>query len=177
MHRVEVSFRCFGPLGAFPEFEPFCFWSKGFLCCRKKGLTDLKWSKRVFSLIRFVSFLGKVTASLPFYRMVSRAMLPLALVMAALLSSATALPLVRGGEGSLDQGNAVPVHGAMLATTGHEDQWEVGAASGVERKSPLHLFDEFRSGGAPQELVVSELEVSVFRRTRRRVGAYAHQLI
>jgi len=114
-------------------------------------------------MIEFVSFLVKVTEHSPLYRMMSRAMLPLALVMTALLSSATALPLVRGGEGSLDQGNAVPVHGAMLATAGHEDQWEVGAASGVERKSPLHLFDEIHSGGVPQELVVSGLEVSAFR--------------
>ena len=90
-------------------------------------------------------------------------MLPLALVMAALLSSATALPLVRSSEGSLDQGNAVPVHGAMLATTGHDDQWEVGAAADVERKAPLRLFDEIHSGGAPQELVVSELKVSASR--------------
>jgi len=91
-------------------------------------------------------------------------MLPLALAMVALLSSATALPLVRGGEGSLDQGNAIPVNGAVLATAGDDHQWDLGAEAGVQWKAPLQLFDEIRSGGAPQELVVSELEVSVFRR-------------
>ena len=92
-------------------------------------------------------------------------MLPLALIMAALLSSATALPLVHGGEGSLDQGNAIPVNGAVLATAGHDDQWELGAAAGVQRKAPLHFSEQFHSEVVPQEPVVSELEVSVFRST------------
>ena len=81
-------------------------------------------------------------------------MLRLGLVVAAMLSSGAALPLVRGGEGSVEEGGALPGNGAMLATAEHADQWEVGAEAWMHAKA-LHRAEELRSGGAPQDLVVS----------------------
>jgi hypothetical protein len=82
-------------------------------------------------------------------------MLPLALVMAALLTSAAALPLGRGGEGSLDQGSVLPVDGAMLTNAEHDNQWEVRVDAGVHGKELLRRAEEIRSEGVSLECLVS----------------------
>ena len=81
-------------------------------------------------------------------------MLPLALVMAAFLTSAAAHPLGRGGEGSLNQGGVLPVDGAVLANAEQDNQWEVGVDASVHGKEPLRRNEEIRSGEVPRERVV-----------------------
>jgi hypothetical protein len=84
--------------------------------------------------------------------MVSCVVLPLALVVAVLFSSATALPLVRGGKGSLDQGGALPelpVDGGTIDTAEHDDQWEVGVDAGVHWKELVRLAEEYQTEVSP----------------------------